>query len=102
MTKNDPEELFAPEELSALEELSDSATAHQTSHSIWAVKPWWCQPWSIILTGLCIPTVSWLLLHRLWLTIPIAGIILLWWVLFLVLVPAQYAKAMSQNTSNNV
>lgn len=61
--------------------------------SMWQVKPWWCQPWSIVLTGLAIPTGSWLLLHRLWITLPVAGVIVVWWVLFLGLVPAQYAAA---------
>ena len=61
--------------------------------SIWQTKPWWCQPWSILLTGVAIPTASWLLLHRLWITLPIVGAIALWWLLFLVFVPAQYATA---------
>ena len=64
--------------------------------SIWAVKPWWCQPWSIILTGLAIPSSSWLLLHRLWITLPVAAVIVVWWVLFLGIVPAQYAAAAMQ------
>ena len=61
--------------------------------SMWALKPWWCQPWSILLTGVTIPTASWLLLHRLWVTLPVASVILVWWLLFLVLVPGQYAAA---------
>ncbi|MGB7084824.1 MAG: DUF6737 family protein [Phormidesmis sp.] len=65
----------------------------QLSESMWQTKPWWCQPWSIVLTGLLIPTGSWLLLHRLWITLPMIGVIVVWWVLFLVLVPAQYAAA---------
>lgn len=63
------------------------------SESMWAAKPWWCQPWSILLTGVSIPAASWVLLHRLWITVPIAGVMLVWWLLFLVLVPAQYAAA---------
>ncbi len=58
--------------------------------SIWAIKPRWCQPWSILLTGLVVPLASWLLLHRLWITVPLALAVLLWWWLFLVLVPASY------------
>lgn len=72
--------------------------------SIWQVKPWWCQPWSIVLTGLAIPTGSWLGLHRLWITIPVAGVIAIWWLLFLVLVPAQYSTAVktAQAESSNI
>ena len=68
----------------------------QISESMWAIKPWWCQPWSIVLTGLAIPAGSWQLLHRLWITVPIAGVMLVWWLLFLVLVPAQYAAAVRE------
>ncbi len=66
------------------------------SSSMWQAKPWWCQPWSIILTGIAIPIASWLLLHRLWITLPVAGVMGVWWVLFLVLVPAQYAAAVRE------
>jgi len=58
--------------------------------SLWALKPWWCQPWSILLTGIAAIAGSWLLLCRLWITIPGAALVLLWWWLFLVIVPRAY------------
>jgi len=58
--------------------------------SLWALKPWWCQPWSILLTGLAAIVGSWLLQGRLWITIPGASLVLLWWWLFLVIVPRAY------------
>lgn len=58
--------------------------------SLWALKPWWCQPWSILLTGIAAIAGSWLLLGRLWITLPCAALVLLWWWLFLVLVPSAY------------
>ena len=63
--------------------------------SLWALKPWWCQPWSIVLTGIAAIAGSWLLLGRLWITIPCAALVLLWWWLFLVLVPASYRAGAS-------
>jgi hypothetical protein len=54
----------------------------------WAHKPWWCQPWSILLTGVLVPTASWVLLHRWWISAPLVLGVLVWWLLFLVLVPA--------------
>jgi hypothetical protein len=66
--------------------------------SMWQAKPWWCQPWSIVLTGIVIVVASWLLLHRLWITLPVASVILVWWFLFLKLVPDQYAAAVIQIT----
>ncbi|MFZ0408821.1 MAG: DUF6737 family protein [Cyanobium sp.] len=58
--------------------------------SIWSLKPWWCQPWSILVTGLLVPTASWWWLQRWWITLPLAGAVLIWWWLFLVLVPAAW------------
>jgi hypothetical protein len=72
-------------------EVSSKASAEAAS--MWQAKPWWCQPWSIVLTGIVMVVASWLLLHRLWITLPVASVILVWWFLFLKLVPDQYAVA---------
>jgi membrane protein YdbS with pleckstrin-like domain len=63
--------------------------------SLWQLKPWWCQPWSIILTGILVPVIAWSLLHRLWIVVPLSLVILLWWVVFLYLVPRQYAEVIN-------
>ena len=62
--------------------------------SIWQLKPWWCQPWSILLTGAAMILASWLGLHRLWITAPLGCAVLLWWWLFLLVVPAGYRQQM--------
>jgi membrane protein YdbS with pleckstrin-like domain len=54
---------------------------------LWQSKPWWCQPWTIILTGIVIITGSWLVLKNLWITLPLAIAIIVWWMYFLVIVP---------------
>ncbi len=54
---------------------------------LWKSKPWWCQPWTIILTGIIIIASSWLLLHKIWLTIVVAMPIFVWWAYFLILIP---------------
>ncbi|MBW4649497.1 MAG: hypothetical protein KME06_12535 [Kastovskya adunca ATA6-11-RM4] len=59
----------------------------QKSFNVWDYKPWWCQPWSILLTGLVVIMGSWLLTQTLWLTILVALPILLWWFYFLWLWP---------------
>jgi hypothetical protein len=64
--------------------------------SIWALKPWWCQPWSILLTGVGAVAASWWWLQRGWITAPVGFVVLIWWLLFLVLVPAGY-KAQQEN-----
>ena len=60
---------------------------------LWSLKPWWCQPWSILLTGVLVPLGSWLLFHKLWITLPTIVGVLIWWLLFLVIAPAAYRQA---------
>lgn len=60
--------------------------------SIWGLKPWWCQPWSIVATGLVLVVVSWLTLQRWWVSGPLAAGVLMWWWLFLVAVPRAYRE----------
>ncbi|MEB3827807.1 DUF6737 family protein [Phormidium sp. CCY1219] len=53
----------------------------------WNYKPWWCQPWSILLTGVTAIAGSWLLLHKIWITILVALPILTWMGFFLLIWP---------------
>lgn len=55
--------------------------------NIWNYKPWWCQPWSILLTGITIISASWLIFKIIWLTIIIAIPILTWMIFFLLVYP---------------
>ena len=64
-----------------------SHTEPESVPSFWSLKPWWCQPWSILLTGVGAIVGSWVLLHWLWLTALVAVAVSAWWLLFLVLVP---------------
>lgn len=64
--------------------------------NVWDYKPWWCQPWSIILTGLTMIAGSWFLLRLWWVSGLIAIPIIVWWVYFLVLYPRAIANAYSQ------
>ncbi|MGQ4649576.1 DUF6737 family protein [Lyngbya aestuarii] len=59
----------------------------RNSLSPWSYKPWWCQPWSILLTGIIIIASSWMLLDPLWLRILVSCPILVWWFYFLLLWP---------------
>ncbi|MEL6602069.1 MAG: DUF6737 family protein [Cyanobacteria bacterium J06614_10] len=72
------------------------ANVQNLPESMWQIKPWWCQPWSIVLTGVAIPAASWLILHRLWITLPVVGAVSIWWWLFLWVVPTQYAAAVRE------
>ena len=63
------------------------------TYELWQSKPWWCQPWTIILTGIIIIAGSWLLFHKIWLSIIVAIPIVVWWTYFLVLVPRLLASS---------
>ncbi len=58
---------------------------------IWDYKPWWCQPWSILLTGNGLIAASWLLEHRYWLT-GLVALPLVAWMGFFILVFPQLAR----------
>ncbi|MBE9030377.1 hypothetical protein IQ266_11605 [filamentous cyanobacterium LEGE 11480] len=55
--------------------------------SIWDYKPWWCQPWSILLTGTTIISGSWLVFHRYWLTGLVAIPLIVWMSFFILVFP---------------
>ena len=40
---------------------------------------------------------SWVLLHRLWISLPLSVGVVAWWLLFLVLVPAAYRSSAEPN-----
>ncbi len=68
-------------------------TRDASQDTIWNYKPWWCQPWSIVLTGVAIVGGSWLVLHRLWVSGLVAAPVLAWWVMFLVIYPRATAES---------
>jgi hypothetical protein len=70
--------------------------------SLWQLKPWWCQPWSIVLTGIAIPLGSWLWLGWWWLTAGLVLLVLGWWLMFLYLVPRQFKAAVAQSAQPEV
>jgi hypothetical protein len=71
----------------------DSGSLADAAGGFWALKPWWCQPWSILLTGTAAISGSWLLFQRWWISVPLALGVAVWWLMFLVLVPAAYRQA---------
>lgn len=60
--------------------------------SVWQLKPWWCQPWSILLTGCGAIAGSWLLFHRIWITGLVAVPLTVWMVYFVGIYPRLFAQ----------
>jgi hypothetical protein len=65
------------------------------SFSVWNYKPWWCQPWSIILTGMVIIGGSWQLLQNIPITALLSILVISWWVYFLILYPRLVKKMLN-------
>jgi hypothetical protein len=53
----------------------------------WQYKPWWCQPWSILLTGVTLMLGSWVVWKNIWLTLVIVVPVAVWIVYFIVIWP---------------
>jgi len=58
-----------------------------SSFNVWQHKPWWCQPWSILLTGISLIGGSWWMFQRVWITALIAAPVLVWMGFFLLVYP---------------
>lgn len=55
--------------------------------SPWKYKPWWCQPWSILLTGTMLIGGSWALAKTAWVTVLVAIPVLIWMGYFVIIWP---------------
>lgn len=64
-----------------------SESSSPSSINPWNQKPWWCQPWSILLTGNGAIFLSWFGFHRLWLTILVGLPLTVWMGFFLIFWP---------------
>jgi membrane protein YdbS with pleckstrin-like domain len=69
--------------------------------SVWHHKPWWCQPWTIVLTGITIISSSWVLLHTLWVTLLVAVPILAWMIFFVGIYPQKYQQMLENSGSSD-
>ncbi len=72
----------------------------QKSPSIWNYKPWWCQPWSIILTGILLIGGSWLLLLNVWITSFVAIPVLVWMIYFILIFPKLAISSIEKDPSS--
>jgi hypothetical protein len=68
----------------------------------WNYKPWWCQPWSILLTGAVIIAGSWVLAKTPWITLLVTTPILVWWFYFLWLWPRLFRLSSLELTNRQL
>jgi hypothetical protein len=69
----------------------------EKSTNPWDYKPWWCQPWSILLTGILIITGSWTAIHNPWISGIISLPILLWMTYFLLIWPPMVREMLASD-----
>ncbi len=62
----------------------------QDQHGYWQGKPFWCQPWSIILTGLFLIITAFTFLHNIIIDSLVSIFIIAWWYLFLFIAPQAF------------
>ncbi len=80
-------------------------TANHPSTNVWDYKPWWCQPWSILLATAGVIGGSWFLWQTAWITGLIAVPMVAWAIYFVVIYPlqvAQYLAAHAAQSEENV
>tara|TARA_B100000945_G_scaffold166087_1_gene133165 strand:+ start:118 stop:327 length:210 start_codon:yes stop_codon:yes gene_type:complete len=64
----------------------------KSKKSFWDLKPYWCQPWSIISFGILILIFSWFFFENKAITSALSFFIVIWWILFLIIVPNSFQK----------
>ncbi|KAJ4910315.1 hypothetical protein Rs2_04936 [Raphanus sativus] len=64
--------------------------------SVWDTKPSWCQPWTIVVTGLSIVACSWAILHSVLVSSLAVGLIGAWWYIFLYSYPKSYSEMIAE------
>lgn len=74
--------------------------SEQKPFSPWDYKPWWCQPWSILLTGITLISGSWFLFKIIWVTLIVAVPVLTWMGFFLLIWPKLMKEYYQQSIQN--
>ena len=65
----------------------------------WDLKPFWCQPWSIISFGALVLIFSWTLFSNFLITSIFGFLVFSWWFLFLLFVPRSYEEMLKNKES---
>ncbi|NJK39858.1 MAG: hypothetical protein HC825_10720 [Oscillatoriales cyanobacterium RM1_1_9] len=67
----------------------------------WNHKPWWCQPWSILSTGIGLIASSYFIFHRIWLSGLVALPVLSWMGFFLLVWPGMMRELLAETLETN-
>jgi len=64
--------------------------------NVWDTKPVWCQPWTIVLTGVIGISLSWLVIKSTVVTGIVVVLVAAWWYLFLYTYPLAYTEMIAE------
>ncbi|KAJ7977378.1 Spindle pole body-associated protein [Quillaja saponaria] len=97
INSNDPKDSKFLDENGAIDDMDGYLNQLSLEYdSVWDTKPSWCQPWTIMLTGVSIVACSWLILH----SVPVTSVVLLlictWWYIFLYSYPKAYSEMIAE------
>ncbi|XP_062143288.1 uncharacterized protein LOC133851015 [Alnus glutinosa] len=94
---NDPKESIFLDENGAVDDMDGYMNYLSLEYdSVWDTKPSWCQPWTIVLTGVSVIASSWLIVHSIVVTVVILLLICTWWYIFLYSYPKAYSEMISE------
>ena len=62
----------------------------------WDLKPFWCQPWSIISFGILILIVAWTLFNNIVINLILGFFVIIWWIVFLFFAPSSYERSFGE------
>ncbi|CBI28702.3 uncharacterized protein LOC100244184 [Vitis vinifera] len=94
---NDPKESVFMDENGAVDDMDGYLNYLSLEYdSVWDTKPSWCQPWTIMLTGVSVIACSWLILHSAVITSLVLSVISLWWYIFLYSYPKAYSDMIAE------
>ena len=82
----------SPTDLNLLQKANTSSSSSSAS-SVWKTKPFWCQPWTIVLFGVVCVSLPTLAFDWKFVSVAVAVPISAWWYVFLVLYPKSYASS---------
>ena len=63
-----------------------------SKNNFWKLKPFWCQPWTIISFGILVLIFSWTLFNNILISSIFLFLVISWWVLFLIIAPKLYKE----------